>query len=185
MRFEDLLGDGRLWGTIFDGKEKDALSELFDKWEDLQWLKEFFETNWMDLKAYFKITDVNQAIYDTLDDADELRCLIFDIGPEDRPANLFRHLEDYRTYEMTLGREKTKGRATGISHPSWLRIYAIRLDQDAYLITGGAIKLTYKMEERSHTLEELHKMECVRNFLLENGAHDLDSFIEMNQEDDL
>lgn len=39
------------------------------------------------------------------------------------------------------------------------------------------------MEERNHTLEELHKMEMVRNFLLENGAHDLDSFIEMNQED--
>ncbi len=183
MRFEDLLGDGHLWGTIYDGKEKDALSELFDKWEDIGWLKTFFENNLMDLKEYFRITDVNQAIYDTLDDAEELRCLIFDIKPEERLSYLFRHLEDYRTFEMTLGREKAKGRAKGIRHPSWLRLYAIRLEKDTYLITGGAIKLTHTMEERNHTLEELHKMEMVRNFLLENGAHDLDSFIEMNQED--
>ena len=47
MRFEDLLGDGHLWGTIYDGKEKDALSELFDKWEDIGWLKTFFEKNLM------------------------------------------------------------------------------------------------------------------------------------------
>ena len=90
MRFEDLLGDGHLWGTIYDGKEKDALSELFDKWEDIGWLKTFFENNLMDLKEYFRITDVNQAIYDTLDDAEELRCLIFDIKPEERLSYLFR-----------------------------------------------------------------------------------------------
>lgn len=180
MRFEDLLGDGRLWGTIYDGKEKDALSELFEKWEDISWLKEFFEANLKDLKDFFRITDVNRAIYDTLDDAEDLRCLIFDIKPEDHLDPLFLHLENYRSFEMLLGREKAKGRANHIGHLSWLRIYAIRLEQDSFLVTGGAIKLTYQMEDRSHTLEELHKMEKVRNFLIENGAHDLDSFIDFN-----
>ena len=32
------------------------------------------------------------------------------------------------------------------------------------------------MEERSHTLEELAKLERVRNYLLDNGVYDLDSF---------
>ena len=183
MRFEDLLGDGRLWGTIYEGKEKDALSELFEKWEDVHWLKDFFDANLKDLEAYFHITDVNRAIYDTLDDASELRCLIFDIKPEENLEHLFRHLENYRSFEMILGKEKAKGKAIHTDHPSWLRIYALRLEKDAYLITGGAIKLTYKMEERTHTLEELQKMELVRNFLLENGAHDLESFIEFNLEE--
>ena len=43
-----------------------------------------------------------------------------------------------------------------------------------YLITGGAIKLTSRMNERPHTLNELMRMEKVRNYLLENGVIDAD-----------
>ena len=45
-----------------------------------------------------------------------------------------------------------------------------------YLVTGGAIKLTATMEERRHTMEELAKLERVRNYLLDNGVYDLDGF---------
>lgn len=73
---------------------------------------------------------------------------------------------------MLLGREKARGRRR--AHDSWLRIYALKLEQNTYLITGGAIKLTRTMEEREHTLAELRKMELVRNFLIEQGAVDID-----------
>ena len=76
---------------------------------------------------------------------------------------------------MVLSKEKAKGtRKTG--HASWLRIYALKFEPDAYLITGGAIKLTHTMEEREHTRHELIRLEQVRNFLLEQGAVDLDGF---------
>ena len=51
----------------------------------------------------------------------------------------------------------------------------------AFIITGGAIKLTYKMSERAHTLHELVKMEQVRDFLLEEGIIDKDSFINYHE----
>ena len=182
MRFEDVLGNGRLWAVVYDGEEADALSLLFQQWNDVTWLRSFFENNLSDLKSYFKITDINRAVYDTLEDAEDLACLIFDWNPEARLGQLFRYLENSRTYEMLLGREKAKGeRISG--HASWLRIYAIRLEEDTYLVTGGAIKLTKLMEERTHTLSELGKMEKVRNYLLSQGAHDLDSFEEMIKED--
>lgn len=73
---------------------------------------------------------------------------------------------------MLLGREKAKGRRS--AHDSWLRIYALRLESNTYLVTGGAIKLTRTMEEREHTLNELKRMEQVRNYLIEQGAVDLD-----------
>ena len=44
------------------------------------------------------------------------------------------------------------------------------------VITGGAIKLTFTMEERTHTKLELHKLERVRRFLLEEKIIDNDSF---------
>lgn len=62
--------------------------------------------------------------------------------------------------------------------PTWLRIYAIKLEPGCYIITGGAIKLTRTMQERAHTLAELNKMEQVRNFLLDGGAIDTEGFVD-------
>ena len=59
-----------------------------------------------------------------------------------------------------------------------MRIYAIKLTTGVYIITGGAIKLTLKMDEREHTREELRKLELVRSFLLNENIIDDDSFVE-------
>lgn len=66
-------------------------------------------------------------------------------------------------------------------HASWLRLYAIKLEPGCYIITGGAIKLTRTMQERLHTLQELNKMEQVRNLLISQGAFDKDGFIDYVQ----
>lgn len=81
---------------------------------------------------------------------------------------------------MVLDKEKARpDRNKG--HLSWLRLYAIRLEKGTFIITGGAIKLTYKMPERTHTLQELIKMEQVRNFLLEEGIVDKDGFLDYQE----
>ena len=110
---------------------------------------------------------------ETIDDAKRLECLMLDITPDANLDLLFKHLENSRFSEMTLGREKAYG-DSGYRHQSWLRIYAIKIDSGVYLVTGGAIKLTATMEERIHTLAELAKMERVRNYMLDNGVYDLD-----------
>ena len=93
---------------------------------------------------------------------------------------LFRPLENLRSSDVVLGKEKAKGdRVSG--HDSWLRLYAIRFQTNSYLITGGAIKLTRTMQEREHTLAELQKLEQVRNFLISEGAFDLDGFYDLTK----
>lgn len=139
------------------------------------WLRNFFKANLEDLTSYFKITDVNQAIYDTIDDSERLQCLIMDISPEADLDKLFRPLDNSRTSEMILGKEKARLRDTQ-KHASWLRIYAIKLEPGIYVITGGAIKLTRTMQEREHTLVELARMEKVRRYMLDNNIIDKDSF---------
>ncbi|MCQ2152140.1 MAG: hypothetical protein MJY70_03690 [Bacteroidales bacterium] len=171
MKFVDINGE-KIWSVIYDGETVDALTKLFRDWNDLDFLEEFFTKNSGDLASYFKITDIDLAIFDTLEDANELRCVILDISPDADVDRLFRHLENSRIAEMLLGREKARGRRR--AHDSWLRIYALKLERNTYLITGGAIKLTRTMEEREHTLAELRKMEQVRNFLIEQGAIDID-----------
>ncbi len=49
-------------------------------------------------------------------------------------------------------------------------------DSGRYIITGGAIKLTATMQEREHTLEELHKLNKVRDYLLSQGIFDYNGF---------
>ena len=94
---------------------------------------------------------------------------------------LFRPLENSRTSEMLLGKEKAKIKERP-QHASWLRIYAIKLEPGCYIITGGAIKLTRTMQEREHTLNELKKMEQVRNYLIRNQAIDADGFADYMSE---
>lgn len=102
---------------------------------------------------------------------------MLDISPDANLDMLFKHLENSRFSEMWLSKEKAKGDGS-YRHPSWLRIYAIRVEQGVYLVTGGAIKLTATMAERSHTLSELAKLEKVRNHLIDNGVFDKDGFTE-------
>lgn len=168
MRFEDIQHNGKLWAVVYDGDTQDILTKTFANWLDPAFLEDFFSRNSKDLETYFHITNLDIAIYDTIADAASLSCLILDIRPNANLDKLFRPLENQRIREMILSREKAKGKRQS-THSSWLRIY---------LITGGAIKLTHLMAEREHTLNELKKMEMVRNYLLDNGIVDSDGIKE-------
>lgn len=177
MTYDKILDDGRLWSVQYEGDDFNALQMLFDQWEDPMWLRDFFLKNIDDLSSYFKITDVNKAIFDTLEDREKLQCLILDISPDADLDKLFRPLDNNRTQEMLLGKEKARLKNTP-RHASWLRIYAIKLEPGIYIVTGGAIKLTATMQEREHTLKELEKMEKVRTHLLEQNIVDADAFVD-------
>ena len=116
-----------------------------------------------------------------MEDSDELECLIMDINPEANLDELFRPLENTRASEMKLGKEKARLKDRP-NHASWLRIYAIKLNPGIYVVTGGAIKLTRTMQEREHTLNELVKMEKVRQYLVANDVIDDDSFTDFIKE---
>jgi hypothetical protein len=181
MRFDKILENNTLWAVRYDGAEDNALQQVFSQWNDPEWLVEFFSENISDLESYFKITDINQAIYDTIDDSMRMQCLILDISPDADLDKIFRPLHNERTSEMLLGKEKARIKNRD-RHASWLRIYAIKLEPGCYIITGGAIKLTRTMQEREHTLAELKNMENVRNFLIDGGAIDADGFVDFLSE---
>jgi hypothetical protein len=50
-----------------------------------------------------------------------------------------------------------------------LRIYAIRIANNAYVVTGAAIKLTRTMVEGVETNKQLQRLTLVRDWLKENG----------------
>ncbi len=177
MTFDKIIDDGRLWAVRFDNDTDNALQKVMSQWSDAEWLAKFFMQNFDDLISYFKITNIEDAIYQTFEDRDELACIIMDISPDADLDRFFRPLDNNRMSEMILGKEKARPH-----RKSWLRLYAIKLNVGIYIITGGAIKLTRTMQEREHTLQELEKMELVRNFLIREGVFDEESFNDYQQE---
>lgn len=177
VAFDDITGDARLWAVRYAEDEDNILNTVFAQWDDVQWLRQFFKDNFADLQRYFQISDVDVAIDITAEDSDVLQRKILDISPDANLEELFRPLNNWQTTEMELDKEKANPK-TITHHRSWLRIYALKLSDGSYIITGGAIKLTRTMQEREHTLQELLHQEQVRNFLLQNGIIDTDSFVD-------
>ena len=183
MVFERILeGKDHLWAVRDMEKPKNELALLFDSWNDIGFLMDFFMENLDDLKQFFHIQRISDAIDDTMDDAEELQRLILDIPYTENLDELFTPLGSADLTIRELTREKARN-WDRIGHASWLRVYAIRLEKNVFVVTGGAIKLTRSMQERPHTQEQLDKLNSCRQYLLDNGVFDADSFISLIEED--
>ena len=67
-----IKGYNHLWAVKNPDKELDELTSLFEQWNDANYLFKFFRDNIDDLKSYFKVERVSQAIQDTFEDSDAL-----------------------------------------------------------------------------------------------------------------
>lgn len=177
MTFDDITGDRKLWAVHFEGEKDNELYKVLKNWADMIWLYDFFKENIDDLSAYFNITDIKVAVNDTLEDSERLRYIIMDISPDTDLSRIFRPLNNNEASDVMLQKEKARLKRK-YGHSSWLRLYAIKLIQGNYIITGGAIKLTATMQEREHTRQELVKIDKVRRYLLEENIIDDEGFIE-------
>lgn len=175
MKFEELVKD-KLWAIRGDNDNCHALEILLDHWNDVMWLNAFFVENQIDLMSYYGVT-IEEAIMQTIEDSDKLEFLLLELAENDNLDRLFRPLDNNETGNSLLQKDKARLKDRP-RHSSWLRIYAIRLSNGAYIITGGAIKLTRTMTEREHTQAELKKIEQVRNYLLSEHIIDDESFID-------
>ncbi len=183
MKFVRIIDNyNHLWAVKSQDKKDDELTDLFIKWNNVEYLLNFFTENLDDLKGYFHIEHISQAISDTLDDADTLEELILEFPYTENLDELFKPLDITDTRASELSREKARNWDRE-RHASWLRVYAIRLEPNIYIITGGAIKLTRTMQERSHTQLELDKLNHCKAYLRAHGVFDKDSFVELTNEE--
>lgn len=168
-----------LYSVKYDNDEVE-FQRLFNLWiNDFEYLESFFEENKKDLlSGYFGNISVEEAIDITRKGAINLRKHFFNIANNQESTNnklqqLFRPLRNDEYQLRSLLKEKSKKQ----SNKDWLRIYAIRISENTYVISGGAIKLTQTMNETdSHLLLELKKLELTKQFLIENGLTDESDF---------
>jgi hypothetical protein len=168
-----------IYSAHYDGESLNELSRLFDLWSDVEYLESFFEENKADLcGVYIGCPTVEEAVNRILDDVWRLEKRLFTLAEigQNNPYNTLQTLFSPLNNEIRLAElQKSKAKIYSFGKSSWLRIYAIRIAPNLYVITGGAIKLTHRMEEREHTQKELIKLDKVRTYLLDQGlAHESD-----------
>lgn len=168
MKIVRIIADiNSLLSVQYDEFEDHAFNILFDRWNNVEFLHAFFKEHQQDLRG----VTVQQAIEQTLDDAEQLEQKLLDVAEGDiKLQTLFKPLSN-RDYRL---KPYQKSKAYGRLRQSWLRIYAIRILDDLYVVTGGAIKLTQAMQERSHTLEQLDRLRQARDYLMGRGFNEND-----------
>jgi hypothetical protein len=161
----------KLLSVQFEPNDCDEFTLAFRNWNDTEYLEAFFENNKKDLQSGFYGTiSIEEAIFSTIDDAtvfEEKIRQVAKIGKfqtEDSLQDLVfnpLHKND-QSYKLQ------QSKAYGIQDKSWLRIYAVRISPECFVVSGSAIKLTATMAERNHTAIELEKLKITAAYLKEN-----------------
>lgn len=158
--------------TAFKFGSTDELARNLAAWMDTKYLYEFFEKQKEHL-TYFKVISVKEAVNITLREVEHIQEKLFEltINGDKQLDELFQNLDDNEYRDTLLSKQKSKQR--------WLRLYAIKIEPNHYVITGGAIKLVHKMGQSELTKKERTTIEKCRNYLVEQGVYDADSFYEL------
>lgn len=177
-----------LLAVQFKGENSDEFDLLFENWKDIEYLEKFFEENKNDLQnGFYGNITVEEAVFRTLDEASKLEAYIKEIAKNGHidSKNTLQDLIFRPLSENDTSINLTKSKAYGQTNPFWLRLYAIRIASNLYVVSGGGIKLTKTMQERPHLKHELKKLEATAEHLKEEGflnENDYD-FIEISSHD--
>ena len=163
--FVDENRQSGIWSVRIGGESGNEFRRFIDNALDSEWLHHFFMNNRSDLESgYFGEIDVGEAIIKTIREMTTIdRVLIryasggfAEMGVS--LQHLFKPLNNHEYSILPLQLSKAR------LYTGWVRLYAVRIAENCYVITGGAIKLTMQMD-RPHLQEELRKLQLVKRFL--------------------
>lgn len=172
---DEETGEG-LYSVKYKGVKKDELQRLFENWSNVEYVSNYCQANQKFIESEFyqkKHLWIDDIINQILKEADILISQLAEYAKEgfkngDNLQMLFKPLYKKETSLPVL--QKTKAKVVEerkIKHPI-LRVYGIRIDKNTIIVTGGAIKLTSRMDEHKDTITEEEKIEKVKQFLLAN-----------------
>lgn len=159
----------KLFAFQYDGQEYNEYDRLLDLWTDTEYVRGFLSENKEDIPTGKTVRQFIEYIREDADCIDEQLCKISE-SDDGKLSRFFKPLYNSEYQFKILSLQK------GRKH--CLRLYAIKVDEDVFVITGGAIKLHHLMKDRKHTELELSKLKRAKDYLKENGVFDCDSFFE-------
>lgn len=169
--------DDRLFAFHYEGEEYNEYERLLNDWGDISYLRSF-------VKEHLPAIDYNAYIAKLVDELEELEDFIVDIA-DDQFADFDQFFAplynaEYREVQLSL----RKGKLPRLFPRVDFRIYGIKIEENCYVITGGAIKLSQKMQDHELTQAELDKLNLCKKYLVDQDIVNKETFFELTEESD-
>lgn len=172
----------KLWSACYpeDCKnevDNDIFTVLFtEKWIDTEYIRNFLKTNIEDLNNPFwrgldldaasqKIEIERDGFYELFNNINKRKNGFENVSLKDIFKELHKNIHSISTKEDYFRKAKYD------MFDSIIRLYAIELEDETFVITGGAFKLSRTME-RPHLKHELKKLREVQSYLKTEGIID-------------
>lgn len=165
-------GEG-LWSVEYKGEDLNAFEKILRNWQDAEYVYAFCVEQLADVQKKFgHAIDPENAADQLMEEAEDLLRFLVRLAKR-RPfsavlQHAFKPLNNFEPNMAVLQLSKASARTSNRKEPK-LRIYAVRIGENSYVVTGGAIKLTNKMEDRPHTKDQLARLKMVRDWLRKEG----------------
>jgi hypothetical protein len=158
----------KLYAFHYSNEAQNELERLLNLWTDTSYLRQYALQN--------KISDVRGFVSEIQEDAVFIEDLLLKMLNDSEPLErFFKPLNNLETQVKTLSLQK--GRRYK------LRLYAIKIDKDLFVITGGAIKWLFKMADHPDTQKEKLKLQSAQSFFQRHRVFNDDSFFELINEE--
>lgn len=143
----------------------DVFQNCFNNWQDTLWLHTFFKENPHALRYYG--VDQKTAIQQIIKESETFSDDILNIAEGNTNASslddiVFQPLHKNDDFSLSIVESKAYGSITG---KSFLRLYAVRLKDGAFIVVGGLIKSTQTLQEYEEGKQILEKLRKFTEFL--------------------
>lgn len=171
-----------IYSIKYDGENANEFERLFESWRDLDEVIGFFEENEDCLKSEFwsAVCEPEAVANQVSEEADDLEILFRKLCCNAEKGNKpdfdshFKYLNGKYKCEF----EYVPMKSYGTNSPSFIRLYAIKMEANRYIITGGGIKLCKTIQESPYLKERIiQDIDKVRAWLKSNGIYEEDEFI--------
>lgn len=164
MKIVRIFAD-QLFAFQYEGEVDNEYDRLMELWTDVTYLKAFAQNNGIKNSMGF--------VNNILNDAEQIQDFLEDLNQNKDPYGFY--FEPLQLSEFNKLPSLQKGKI----RENQLRYYAIKLDENCFVITGGAIKMSQKMQDHPDTNNELIKLKKAKEFFIINEVIDTDSFFEL------
>lgn len=172
LRFVTVI-DNALYSIQWTGDDEHSLDAMASALTDVEYIHSYFEDHATGLEFYKMSKE--SAILKTAREANEIVNELYEMaqnsleGIEPDLDEVFRPLHRQEAYRHP--RYYTDYKLNGVEAP-WVRLYAVRLDENMYVITGFGIKLVKQMHEDDLLVLELNKLKDATEYLKLEGLLD-------------
>lgn len=157
--------------ALKEGGRLDAFHQCFENWQDVEYVYNFFKSR-PEALLYYGV-DHRTAVRLILRESEQFFDDILNIAEEENATSLdkiiFQPLHNGDDFDLPMIETKAYGKESG---RSFLRLYAIRLSDGAYIIVGGLIKTTEALQDCEEGKAVLKKLKEIAGILRKSEMFD-------------